>query len=464
MICGAKRGVLVFDFGTSKVRAVLIDLDDGMTLVRESMDYPPMSREGELPGEKIWAAAQTVAARAVEQAGRAGNEIAAVSFSWFGANLLPMDETGEALYPILVSYDARAEAQGKELARTVPAETAAKVLRGGLNAQSIPAKILWFKQYEPDVFARAKSFGSIQQYILGKLGFPAVWDRTMAATSQYYDVKQDCWMPDLARATGLERLDGRVCESTEILGEIGTFGSVTLPRKVPLVIGGHDCVIAQLGQGVSPYGNGLLADMAGTYDLMGFYRRGFLNAEGADCITAPGRENFSVMAGNPSGAVLTRFMGRFFGRAGDPDLGDLFERAVFDGTRGLRLTRAALEAGQWPGDAAREDLFAALVETVTLEQRTCFRNLAAVHGGPFSAMRIGGGGARSEQWLQLKADLFGLPVERCRNPESSCVGVAMLAGIKIGAYENCSQAAEAMCVIDRVFEPREEISARYAAW
>ncbi len=458
----ARRGVLVFDFGTSKVRAMLIDLDGGDTLARGSEEYPRTHRDGELQGVEIWTAAQKAAVRAVEQTKSAGNEIAAVSFSWFGANLLPIDGMGEALCPLLVSYDGRAEAQSKELARAVPAQTAAKVPRGGLNAQSIPAKILWLKQCSPEVFARAKSFGSIQQYILGKLGFPGVWDRTIAATSQYYDVERDRWMMDVARAVGLEDLHDRIYESTEILGEIRAFGTVSLPRKVPLIIGGHDCVIALLGQGVPPYGNGLLANMAGTYDLMGFFRRGYFRAGGVDCITAPQQDNFSIMAGNPAGAVLTGFMRRIAGHS--EDLGSLFAQAVFDGTRGLRLTPKELAEKQLPAHAEREELFAAAVETITLEQRACFRALTTVHGGRFSTMRIGGGGAASDPWLQLKADLFGLPVERCRNPESSGVGAAMLAGIAVGAYQDCAQAAQAMCAIDSVFEPQREIAARYAAW
>ncbi len=64
-----------------------------------------------------------------------------------------------------------------------------------------------------------------------------------------------------------------------------------------------------------------------------------------------------------------------------------------------------------------------------------------------------GGGARSDAWLQIKADIFGVPFVRPKNTEGSLVGAAMLAGIATGVYESAAEAVEEFVKRDRRFEP-----------
>ncbi len=64
-----------------------------------------------------------------------------------------------------------------------------------------------------------------------------------------------------------------------------------------------------------------------------------------------------------------------------------------------------------------------------------------------------GGGARSDAWLQLKADIFNLPFVRTRISEGGLVGAAMLAGLATGIYASPEEAVQTFVQRERIFEP-----------
>ena len=77
-------------------------------------------------------------------------------------------------------------------------------------------------------------------------------------------------------------------------------------------------------------------------------------------------------------------------------------------------------------------------------------------------VRVSGGGARSNAWCQLKADVAGVPFVRTKHAETGLVGAAMAAVVGLGWYSSLGAAARRMCPVDRVFEPRRKFSALYA--
>ena len=64
-----------------------------------------------------------------------------------------------------------------------------------------------------------------------------------------------------------------------------------------------------------------------------------------------------------------------------------------------------------------------------------------------------GGGAKSDAWLQIKADIFGVPFVRPNVTECGCLGAAILAGIATGVYATARQGVEQCVTRERVFEP-----------
>jgi xylulokinase len=78
-------------------------------------------------------------------------------------------------------------------------------------------------------------------------------------------------------------------------------------------------------------------------------------------------------------------------------------------------------------------------------------------------VRALGGGAKSRLWTQIRADVTGLPVERCATSDSSAVGAAILAAVAAGHADDLAAAARAAGTVADTIDPRPENSACYDA-
>ena len=68
-------------------------------------------------------------------------------------------------------------------------------------------------------------------------------------------------------------------------------------------------------------------------------------------------------------------------------------------------------------------------------------------------VRSMGGAARSDLWLQIKADICGLPMVRMLEEETSVLGCAILSAVAVGEYGNIAEAVAAMVKTGQGFAP-----------
>ena len=83
-------------------------------------------------------------------------------------------------------------------------------------------------------------------------------------------------------------------------------------------------------------------------------------------------------------------------------------------------------------------------------------------------IRTGGGGAASNRWSQIRADVFGRPLVRVKGSDPGAMGAAILAGVGSGAMADLATAAQRLVQSDHVFlpDPRRtaKAEARFALW
>ena len=106
------------------------------------------------------------------------------------------------------------------------------------------------------------------------------------------------------------------------------------------------------------------------------------------------------------------------------------------------------------------DLVRAALEGIAIDLVLAIEALRA-GGSQIQTGTVTGGGARSSWWMQLKADLLGMPVEVSKQAEPGTLGAALLAGVGAGVYGSLHEAAT-RAGIARRFEPDERRAARYA--
>lgn len=288
----------------------------------------------------------------------------------------------------------------------------------------------------------------------------------MAQTLQYRE-PNGLLMEDIIEASRItaELFDYPVTEGDSFLGELTCFGRVKLPGKIPVLYGGHDCILSQLGSGVLPTGNGVLGDVSGTYDLMGFFRTGRqLGTIDRLCSNTPLTDVYSFLRGAPTGARLSSLVSGLWGACTGELLTELFSKARFDGRHG----------GLWQLDGwerlctdpeilsayGERKVFESLVEEITFELKEAYEQLCRENGGAFLSIRVGGGASKSESWLQLKADVFGTAFELPKNVEVSSMGAAVIAAVALGYYPDYETALGQMVHVSKRYEPKN--TQRYA--
>jgi xylulokinase len=94
----------------------------------------------------------------------------------------------------------------------------------------------------------------------------------------------------------------------------------------------------------------------------------------------------------------------------------------------------------------------AIMESIACMLRKILGDLTRA-GVEMKELRSMGGGARSDLWLQIKADMIGLPLIRMEEEETSTLGAAILASVRCGEYPDIASAAAAMVRPGRRFEP-----------
>ena len=102
----------------------------------------------------------------------------------------------------------------------------------------------------------------------------------------------------------------------------------------------------------------------------------------------------------------------------------------------------------------------AIMEGVTFELKRTLEIVEAANH-PIEAIYHSGGGANSDLWSQIKADIYQKPVYTFETSEGGILGAAILAGVGVGVYPDESAGVERCLRVANNFEPNSDLSERY---
>jgi xylulokinase len=474
------------DIGTTCCKAAIFDRA-GTLLASASREYAvdiPHPTWAEQDAENVWRLAQDSLREAIAQAGPC--EVVAIGLSVQGEAVMPVDRKGQALRPAILGMDARTGDQNRWLRDRFGAEHLFE--RTGMPVHTVNTlpKLLWLKQNEPDLWARAERFLLYEDFLIEKMTGEAVISRCLASRTQLYDIPDDRWSPEILQALDLdtERL-AEVQASGMAVGTMRPGLAETLGfASAPLVVtGGHDQACGALGVGLTR--PGLAMDSTGTAEVVEVALDApVLNEtlyQGDISVyahTVPGL--YLAMTLNHSGGLVLRWFRDTFGqdemreaRASGRDAYEFLLRDASPEPTSLLLLPDFAGSGTPTFDTASKgailgltfatdkvELAKAILEGLTFELRLNM-DLLKDGGVRVDELRAIGGGARSELWLQLKADITGIPVVAPRITEAASWGAALLAGVGAGHFASAAEAAEEMLHLERRFEPDPARAARY---
>ncbi len=260
--------ILALDIGTSSLKAGLFDREDNLVLT-DKVDYTYETRgmHVQIDPEKIWKAFLVVAQKLRDHA----NDIELIVPCVLSPSLIPMDASGNPLYPSIIHWDRRSLKQAREAIALIGKESFLQLAGnlpypGGISLSSL----LWVKDEEPEIFTKAFKFGHMNTFFLKRLTGNWSIDPTNASlTGLYHTVAYTDWINEFAKA--FEIPTGKlppVIPCMDIVGKVtAEVASVTgFKSGTPVLMGSNDTSSAALGAGVVE--NGQLLNISGSGELL----------------------------------------------------------------------------------------------------------------------------------------------------------------------------------------------------
>lgn len=478
----ASSSVLVgIDVGTTAVKCAVHD-SDGRWLAGASSEYDlvtPSELVVEVSATTYWSSVCEAVRAAVHDAGLSAHEVAALAISCQGETLLPVDRRGEPLRAAIVWLDSRAQTEAKELADAY-VDVLYEVTGQPEMVPTWPAaKALWLARHEPDVVRRTAKLLLLEDYVVARMTGDYVCEGSLATSTCYWDFRKKTWWPAMLDRVGLEpdQLPSIVEPGTPI-GPLRPEAAEELGLSTTTLVctGALDQACGAIGVGnVRP---GVFSENTGAaVAICSTLERPELDpARRMPCHYhgIPGTYMFHSFTGG--GVVLQWYRDRFCdsevavakttGQSAYRLL-DLAAASVAPGAEGLTVVPHLQGAmapepnpharGAFLGMTLRhgkEHVVRAILESIAYVIR---QNIEVIEtlGVTVTTIRALGGGARSDLWKQIEADVTKRPVSTTTDPDAATLGACVLAGVAVGWYRDVQEAVEKMVSIRRTFTPDE---------
>ncbi len=467
------------DLGSSAIKAVAYTVDgDVLASAREAVPtYRAHPGWSEIKLEESNAAFDRMLSAIARDPQVRRDAPVAISFSSSGREVFPVGEDARALGPCLMTADTRGD--------DVAAETAARRspedwfrLTGHVPRRMDPVnRALWWRKHHPDVAARARWFMNWHEYYALLLSGKPVVDDSDAAAWATYDVAAAAWSRDRIAETGVEPrwlpdIQPNASPIRPVLEPAARrYG---LPLETLIVTGAWDAFAASVGSGaVDP---GVIGLACGTWHSFTVpVRAGWpveLVHQDMTVAPHPGPTGFAILRTDPNGMSVIDWA-RGVMNVSAAQLADGLAKAgrepspVFADallTPPPHVAARAGTGGRIEGLSLATDaieIVRALLEAIAVRFAITVDGLRG-RGVDCTLVRATGGGSKLDWWLQLHADVSGMPVEVVAQDEPGAFGAAILAGVGARAYPSVSEAVERLVRVSRRFEPDPQRGALYA--
>ncbi|GAA5156392.1 FGGY-family carbohydrate kinase [Nocardioides marinquilinus] len=471
--------VVAVDVGTTLVKAVRYD-DAGReaALARRPVAVGrPNAGWCEQDADAVW---QAVAETVREVAATPGPDVAALAITAQGDGLWLVDHDGRPAGPAMLWNDGRATDVLEQWRRDGVLDEAARAGNPSRVTAGMSAPLLrWLERHDTDVLDRSASALSAGGWVMHRLTGER-WLEESDASAPLLDPAAADWSDALLDLYGL-RARRRLLPTVVRAGASAPLteqaaGELGLPAGTPVVLAPYDVCTTAIGAGALEPGDGsiILGTTIATQVVVD--RVAPRETEGIGItvsLGAPGRWLRSLPT--MTGGEALQWGARLLGVDDAPALLDLAADAAED-TAGVRFLPYLAPAGERAPfadarargsltglslDAEPADVARAMVDGLSLTVLECL-DLAAAEGVDPSGLAVCGGGAASDLWTGVLAEVCGLPVRRCADSEVGARGAMLVALVALGDVPDLGAAAAAHVRLGEPVEPREGAGARWA--
>ena len=471
-----RRLIIAHDLGTSGDKASLHD-GGGRLLASHTEPYGADFGAGgkaEQDPDDWWTAFCSATRALLAMTGVHANEVACVVLSGQMQSLVLVDGSGAPLRPAIIWADTRATAERDLLAERVGGDRAFEIMGHRLDATYTLPKAMWVRDHEPDVFAQAEGILIAKDYVTMRATGRRCTDPSDATGTNAYDQRAGTWSSELLEAAELDLgLLPEILPSATVAGGLTASAAATagLESGTPVVVGGGDGACAALGAGLVAPGSGANATLGSSAWLSVATEapvRDPLQRTVTFDHVIPGR--YLPLGAMQSAGSSLDWLAEALGVSRGPDLSALVDAAgrVPAAAEGLFFLpylmgeRAPLwdprARGTFVGLSRHHGsahLARAVLEGVAFSLYSILLSLRDVTGPgqPIDSIEAIGGGARSDVWLAIMADTWGLPVRRRSIvDEANSLGAAVIGGMAVGLIDDWA-VARSLSRVEATFQP-----------
>ena len=489
-----KKYLIGVDLGTSATKAGLYD-SSGRLIAEASVEVPiyyPAPGVVEQENEDFYTTAARAVSTVIQHSGVDGRAIAAIAFDSQMAGVGSIAEDFKPATRFDSWLDMRCQPYIEQISKNFGDRVTQ--LTGCAPTCDHGPKILWWKEEQPQDYARIAKFVMPTGYVAGRMAGiradQAFIDYTFIHFSGLCDAQKGEWSDELCGLYGVDRAKlPQIVAPWQVIGEVQPAAGrdFALAPGTLIAAGCGDTAACALGAGiVKP---GMLFDTAGTASVLAGSTASFVaDVNNRALLTMrsviPGLWHpLAYIAGG--GIALRWFRDQFYNTCrGQPQplAEDLYEQMMAaaakipPGAEGLffsphlggRICPAApAMRGAWTGFSwmhTQPHFFRAILESMAFEYAYYLsilrQMLPDLH---FSEARAAGGGAKSSLWNQIKADVLGVPYLRLQRAELGTWGSALVAGKAVGLFSDLAEAAYQHASVEtQSFQVEPEIQAVYA--
>ena len=453
------------DIGTSGTKVLAID-EKGNVAATASAEYPlstPKPLWAEQRADDWWEATCACLQEVLQTV--PADDVAGVGLSGQMHGLVMLNQSDQVLRPAILWCDQRTQAQCDYITQTVGKkllvdETANPVVTG-----FTAPKIIWVRDNEPEIYDQARMHLLPKDYIRFKLTGEFATEVSDASGTSLLNVPERRWSDAVLSKLHIDKANlPKVYESCEISGKISKLGAAAtgLKEGTPVAGGGGDQAAGAVGNGIVQ--SGIISVTTGTSGVV----FAFADSPAVDpdlrvhtfCHAVPNKWHVMGVMLSAGGSLrwyrdTCTHSEKQVAALMNMDPYELITReaaTVGAGSEGLlflpyltgeRTPHPDPQArGAFVGLTVRHNkahMGRAVMEGVAFGLRDSLEILKGM-GVSIGNVRASGGGARSDLWRQIQADIFNLPLSTINIDEGPALGVALLAGVGAGLYSSVEEA------------------------
>jgi xylulokinase len=462
--------LLGIDIGTSGTKTLICD-HRGKVLATAMAEHPihsPKPGWSEQVPEDWWSATRIATTAVIKKAKIKSADITAIGLSGQMHGSVFLDKSGKVIRPALLWNDQRTVLECAEIEKKAGGrnELISMVANPALTGFTAP-KILWLRRNEPKNYEKTAQILLPKDYIRYRLTGEFATEVSDASGTLLLDVAKRAWSTDLLSKLKIDKaLLPKCYESFEVSGVLtaGAAKELGLIAGTPVVGGGGDQAAGAIGNGV--VAAGIVSATLGTSGVVFAHSdkptRDPLGRVHTMCHAVP--DKWCVFGCMLSAGGSFQWLRNQLGQAEVAEAKRrkidpyqlLIEKAAGAplGAEGLfflpyltgeRCPHADPNArGAWIGLTSRTTramMIRAVLEGVTYGMRDAIEIMRDMRI-PITQVRASGGGARSDFWRQMQADIYRASIVVTNASEGPAYGVALLAGVGTGVWKSVEEACQ----------------------